>query len=60
MDLSPQGMYLQIPSCWENTKGLKNTEMEEEIVAMKEGEGRSWQKRDMDKIDLMRASTQHQ
>lgn len=40
MDLSPQGMYLQIPSCWENTKGLKNTEMEEEIVAMKEGEGR--------------------
>lgn len=45
MDLSLQGMYLQIPSCWENTKGLKTTEMEEEIVAMKEGKGRSWQKK---------------
>lgn len=29
-------MYLQIPSCWENTKGLRDTEIEEEIVAVEE------------------------
>lgn len=36
--------------CWERTKGQKNTEMEEEIVAMNGGKGRSWQNRHIDKI----------